>query len=70
MTTFLYDTARNLAPAGLLVAIERRWRTRPGQLFAGYVAGHATAVAAVRVWSRSGAGAERRVPEAVIEEVG
>jgi phosphatidylglycerol---prolipoprotein diacylglyceryl transferase len=39
--TFPYEAARNLVPEALLVAIERRWRPRPGQLFAGYVAGYA-----------------------------
>ncbi len=36
----------NLALAGLLVYIARRWRLRPGQLFVGYVAGYA----AGRLW--------------------
>jgi prolipoprotein diacylglyceryltransferase len=47
--TFLYEAAWSLALAGLLVAIERRWRPRPGQLFAGYVAGYA----AGRFWVES-----------------
>ncbi len=44
--TFLYEALWNLALAGLLVLIERRWRLRPGQLFGGYVAGYA----AGRLW--------------------
>ena len=47
--TFLYEAAWNLALAALLVAIERRWRPRPGQLFAGYVVGYA----AGRLWVES-----------------
>jgi phosphatidylglycerol---prolipoprotein diacylglyceryl transferase len=47
--TFLYEAAWNLALAALLVAIERRWRPRPGELFAGYVAGYA----AGRFWVES-----------------
>ena len=47
--TFLYEAAWNLALAALLVAIERRWRPRPGALFAGYVAGYA----AGRLWVES-----------------
>ena len=103
--TFLYEAAWNLALAALLVAIERRWRPRPGQLFAGYVVGYAagrlwveslrvdpatglwgvrvnlwvsaatllaavTYFAGVHARGRGGAGAARRAPEAVIEEVG
>jgi prolipoprotein diacylglyceryl transferase len=103
--TFLYEAAWNLALAALLVAIERRWRPRPGQLFAGYVVGYAagrlwveslrvdpatglwgvrvnlwvsaatllaavTYFAGVRARGRGRAGAARRAPEAVIEEVG
>ena len=102
--TFLYEAAWSLALAAALVAIERRWRPRPGQLFAGYVAGYAagrfwveslridpatelwgvrvnlwvsaatvfaaTAVIVVRARGTGGAGTERPVPEAVIEEVG
>lgn len=44
--TFLYEALWNLALAGLLVAVDRRWRPRTGQLFAGYVAGYA----AGRLW--------------------
>jgi prolipoprotein diacylglyceryl transferase len=44
--TFLYEALWNLALAALLVAIERRWHPRPGQLFAGYVVGYATG----RLW--------------------
>jgi phosphatidylglycerol---prolipoprotein diacylglyceryl transferase len=47
--TFLYEALWNLALAAVLVAIERRWRPRPGQLFAGYVAGYA----AGRLWVES-----------------
>jgi prolipoprotein diacylglyceryl transferase len=47
--TFLYEVAWNLALAGVLVAIERRWHPRSGQLFAGYVAGYA----AGRFWVES-----------------
>jgi prolipoprotein diacylglyceryl transferase len=39
--TFLYEGLWNLALAGLLVLIGRRWHPRPGILFAGYVAGYA-----------------------------
>jgi prolipoprotein diacylglyceryl transferase len=39
--TFLYEALWNLAVAALLIAIERRWHPRPGQLFAGYIAGYA-----------------------------
>jgi len=39
--TFLYEALWNLALAALLVWIGRRWDPRPGQLFAGYVAGYA-----------------------------
>jgi prolipoprotein diacylglyceryl transferase len=39
--TFLYEALWNLALAALLVWIGRRWAPRPGQLFAGYVAGYA-----------------------------
>jgi prolipoprotein diacylglyceryltransferase len=44
--TFLYEALWNLALAVLLVEIERRWHPRPGQIFAGYVAGYA----AGRLW--------------------
>jgi prolipoprotein diacylglyceryl transferase len=44
--TFLYEGLWNLALAAALIAIERRWHPRPGQLFAGYVAGYA----AGRMW--------------------
>ncbi|MDZ7675329.1 MAG: prolipoprotein diacylglyceryl transferase [Acidimicrobiales bacterium] len=44
--TFLYEGLWNLALAGLLVYVGRRWRPRPGQLFVGYVAGYA----AGRLW--------------------
>jgi len=44
--TFLYEALWNLALAALLVWAGRRWRLRPGQLFAGYVAGYA----AGRLW--------------------
>ncbi len=44
--TFLYEALWNLALAALLVWIGKRWRVRPGQLFAGYVAGYA----AGRLW--------------------
>lgn len=44
--TFLYEALWNLALAGLLVYVGRRWRPRPGQLFVGYVAGYA----AGRLW--------------------
>ena len=44
--TFLYEALWNLALAALLVWIGRRWRPRPGQLFAGYIAGYA----AGRLW--------------------
>ena len=44
--TFLYEALWNLALAALLVWIGRRGRARPGQLFAGYVAGYA----AGRLW--------------------
>jgi prolipoprotein diacylglyceryl transferase len=47
--TFLYEALWNLALAAALVAIERRWRPRPGQLFGGYVAGYA----AGRLWVES-----------------
>jgi prolipoprotein diacylglyceryl transferase len=47
--TFLYEAAWNLALAAVLLAIERRRRLRPGQLFAGYVAGYA----AGRFWVES-----------------
>jgi prolipoprotein diacylglyceryltransferase len=43
--TFPYEAARNLVPEALLVAIERRWRPRPGQLLSGYAAG--------RFWAES-----------------
>jgi prolipoprotein diacylglyceryl transferase len=39
--TFLYEGLWSLALAGVLVLIGRRWRPRPGQLFACYVAGYA-----------------------------
>lgn len=39
--TFLYEALWNLALAGLLVWVERRWHPRPGRLFGGYVAGYA-----------------------------
>jgi prolipoprotein diacylglyceryltransferase len=39
--TFLYEAAWNLGLAAVLVLVARRWRPRPGQLFAGYVAGYA-----------------------------
>jgi phosphatidylglycerol---prolipoprotein diacylglyceryl transferase len=39
--TFLYEALWNLALAALLLWIGRRWDPRPGQLFAGYVAGYA-----------------------------
>ncbi len=38
--TFLYESLWNLALAGVLVAVERRFRLRPGRLFAVYVAGY------------------------------
>lgn len=44
--TFLYEALWNLALAAALVWVGRRWRLRPGQLFAGYVAGYA----AGRLW--------------------
>lgn len=44
--TFLYEALWNLTLAALLVWVGRRWRVRPGQLFAGYVAGYA----AGRLW--------------------
>lgn len=44
--TFLYEALWNLALAALLVWIGRRRQVRPGQLFAGYVAGYA----AGRLW--------------------
>lgn len=44
--TFLYEALWNLALAALLVWVGRRWDPRPGQLFAGYVAGYA----AGRLW--------------------
>ena len=44
--TFLYEGLWNLALAGVLVYVGRRWRPRPGQLFVGYVAGYA----AGRLW--------------------
>jgi prolipoprotein diacylglyceryltransferase len=39
--TFLYEVIWNLALAALLLVVERRWKPRPGQVFAGYVAGYA-----------------------------
>ncbi|HEX6422501.1 MAG TPA: prolipoprotein diacylglyceryl transferase [Acidimicrobiales bacterium] len=39
--TFLYEALWNLALAAVLVVVGRRWHPRPGQLFAGYVAGYA-----------------------------
>ena len=47
--TFLYEAIWNLALAGVLVWVERRWHPRSGQLFAGYVAGYA----AGRLWVES-----------------
>jgi prolipoprotein diacylglyceryl transferase len=48
--TFLYEALWNLALAGVLVFIGRRWNPRPpGQLFVGYVAGYA----AGRLWVES-----------------
>jgi prolipoprotein diacylglyceryl transferase len=47
--TFLYEGLSNLALAALLVYVSRHRRVRPGQLFAGYVAGYA----AVRLWVES-----------------
>jgi prolipoprotein diacylglyceryl transferase len=44
--TFLYEALWNLALAALLVWVGKRGRVRPGQLFAGYVAGYA----AGRLW--------------------
>ncbi|HEX2046779.1 MAG TPA: prolipoprotein diacylglyceryl transferase [Acidimicrobiales bacterium] len=44
--TFLYEALWNLALAALLVWIGSRRQVRPGQLFAGYVAGYA----AGRLW--------------------
>lgn len=44
--TFLYEGLWNLALAGVLVYVGRRWNPRPGQLFAGYVVGYA----AGRLW--------------------
>jgi prolipoprotein diacylglyceryl transferase len=44
--TFLYEALWNLALAAVLVVVGRRWHPRPGQLFAGYVAGYA----AGRLW--------------------
>jgi prolipoprotein diacylglyceryl transferase len=38
--TFLYEALWNLALAGLLVYIGKRWKPPPGTLFAGYVAGY------------------------------
>jgi prolipoprotein diacylglyceryl transferase len=39
--TFLYEALWNLGLAAVLVLVARHWRLRPGQLFAGYVAGYA-----------------------------
>ncbi len=39
--TFLYEALWNLGLAAVLVLVARRWRPRPGQLFAGYVVGYA-----------------------------
>jgi len=47
--TFLYEALWNLVLAALLVAIERHWHPRPGQLFTGYVAGYV----AGRLWVES-----------------
>jgi prolipoprotein diacylglyceryl transferase len=47
--TFLYEGLWNLALAAVLVVTGRRWHLRPGQLFAGYVAGYATG----RLWVES-----------------
>jgi len=47
--TFLYEATWNLALAAVLIAVERRWHPRPGQLFVGYVAGYA----AGRLWVES-----------------
>lgn len=47
--TFLYEALWNLALVGVLLAVERRWHPRPGQIFAGYVAGYA----AGRLWVES-----------------
>lgn len=44
--TFLYEGLWNLGLVVVLLAVERRWHPRPGQLFAGYVAGYA----AGRLW--------------------
>jgi phosphatidylglycerol---prolipoprotein diacylglyceryl transferase len=44
--TFAYEALWNLALAALLIAIERRWHPRPGQLFTAYVDGYA----AGRLW--------------------
>lgn len=39
--TFAYEALWNLALAGVLLLVERRWHPRPGRLFLGYVAGYA-----------------------------
>jgi prolipoprotein diacylglyceryl transferase len=44
--TFLYESLWNLALVAVLLWVERRWRLRPGRLFAVYVAGYAGG----RVW--------------------
>lgn len=50
--TFLYEALWNVGLVLVLLAVERRWHPRPGQLFAGYVAGYSLGrlwVEAVRV---------------------
>jgi prolipoprotein diacylglyceryl transferase len=47
--TFLYEATWNVTLAAVLIAVERRWNLRPGQLFVGYVAGYA----AGRLWIES-----------------
>ena len=39
--TFLYESLWNLALCGLLLAIDRRWKLRPGRLMAVYLIGYA-----------------------------
>lgn len=38
--TFLYESLWNIAVVGLLLAVDRRQRLRPGRLFAVYIAGY------------------------------
>jgi prolipoprotein diacylglyceryl transferase len=47
--TFLYEALWNLLLVAALLGIERRWRLRPGRLFAIYVAGYALG----RLWVES-----------------